>query len=63
MTLDLVRDTAPVDWQALGLGVLLSAIAAYLAIFLFLRFIERIGMWPFVIYRIALGALILWLAY
>ena len=33
--------------------------AAYLAIFFFLRLIERIGLWPFVIYRLLLGALIL----
>ena len=38
-------------------------IAAYLAIALFLRVIERIGMWPFVIYRLVLGAIILALVY
>ncbi|MGF1545709.1 MAG: undecaprenyl-diphosphate phosphatase [Thiotrichales bacterium] len=63
VTLDLVREDAPVDWTALGLGVALSAIAAYLAIFYFLRFIERIGMMPFVAYRLLLGALILMLVY
>ena len=61
VTLDLLDQAAPVDWNALGLGVVLSAIAAYLAIRLFLRFIERIGMWPFVVYRLLLGCAILWL--
>lgn len=63
VTLDLLQQASPVDWGALGLGVLLSAFAAFLAIHLFLRFIERIGMWPFVVYRILLGMAILWLVY
>jgi undecaprenyl-diphosphatase len=48
-----------VDWSSLAWGVVLSGIAAYTAIHLFLRFIERIGMWPFVVYRLLLGAVIL----
>ena len=63
VTLDLAKQAAPVDWQSLSLGVGLSAISAYVAIYLFLRVIERIGMWPFVAYRIALGVLILWMVY
>ena len=61
VTKDLVASSGSVDWQSLGLGVLLSGIAAYLAITLFLRFIERIGMWPFVVYRLMLGAVIFYL--
>jgi undecaprenyl-diphosphatase len=61
VTLDLLQaDLAP-DWRSLGLGVIMSAVAAYLCIHLFLRFIERIGMWPFVFYRLALGGVILFL--
>jgi undecaprenyl-diphosphatase len=63
VTRDLVQEDVAVDWSALGLGVLLSGITAYLAIFFFLRFIERIGMWPFVIYRLLLGAAIIMLVY
>ena len=58
VTLDLARSTAPVDWNALTLGVVLSFGAAYLCINLFLKMIERIGMLPFVIYRLALGAVL-----
>ena len=58
VSLDLVTTEQTVDWAGLGLGVVFSALAAYLCIHLFLRFIERIGMWPFVIYRLLLGALI-----
>ncbi|MCG6966004.1 MAG: undecaprenyl-diphosphate phosphatase [Chromatiaceae bacterium] len=63
VTKDLLEAGTPVDWSGLGLGVLLSGIAAYLTIFFFLRFIERIGMWPFVIYRLLLGGLIFILVY
>jgi len=63
VTRDLVQSNSAVDWSALGTGVLLSGITAYLAIFFFLRFIERIGMWPFVIYRLILGSAILFLVY
>ena len=63
VTKDLLEDPAPVDWSALALGVVLSAAAAYLTIYFFLRFIERVGMWPFVLYRLLLGALIFALVY
>ena len=63
VTRDLLQSEAVVDWYALGLGVVLSGATAYLAISLFLRFIERIGMWPFVIYRLLLGGIILILVY
>ena len=59
VTRDLLGHPADVDWAGLGLGVLLSGLAAYATIFFFLRFIERIGMWPFVVYRLLLGAVIL----
>lgn len=39
----------------------LSFFAAYLAIAVLMRFVARIGFLPFVIYRFALGGLILWL--
>ncbi len=59
ITLDLLQSDLPVDWNALFLGVLLSFIAAYSCIHLFLRFVERIGMLPFVIYRLLLGGAII----
>ena len=60
VTKDLLESTAPVDWTALGLGTLIAAVAAYACIRLFLAFINRIGMGPFVLYRLALGALLFW---
>lgn len=60
-TLELVQSPLSVDWTALITGAVFSAISAYLCIFLFLKMLERIGMWPFVIYRLILGAILLWL--
>jgi len=58
-TLDLVEGEVAVDWTAMGLGVVLSAISAYLCIHFFLKLLERVGMLPFVIYRLILGAVLL----
>lgn len=55
---DLAQTTEPVAWWDLLIGLVLSAITAYACIHFFLRFIEKIGMWPFVIYRLLLGVLI-----
>lgn len=52
---DLVETSAPVDWNTLALGMVISGITAYLCIKFFLKAIERIGFLPFVIYRLALG--------
>lgn len=57
--LDLVAADAAVDWSALGYGVVFSFISAYLCITLFLRWISRLGMLPFVIYRLLLGVVLL----
>jgi len=58
-TLQLIRSPAPVDWTALWLGAFLSSVVAYLTIHFFLGFIEKISMFPFVLYRILLGIVIL----
>ncbi len=54
-----VREQVPVDWSAIGLGVLLSALFAFTCIHIFLKLLERVGMLPFVIYRLLLGAVLL----
>lgn len=48
-----------VPWGQIGLATAVSAITAYLCIRLFLRFLDQLGMMPFVWYRLALGALLL----
>ena len=44
------------EWLPLVLGSVLSAVTAYLCIHWFLKLLDRIGMLPFVIYRLLLGA-------
>ena len=60
-TLKLIQEGNGVDWFSLGLGYLLSAVSAYICIHYFLKMLERIGMTPFVIYRVAQGFILLWL--
>ena len=57
----LVEQAAPVDWQALSIGVAVSGVSAWLCIRVFLGLIERTGMWPFVAYRLLLGVVLFWM--
>ena len=59
--LELVTASSPVKWLVFGTGVLVAAVSSWLVIGLFLRWVERMGMLPFALYRLALGAFIfLW---
>jgi len=60
VTKDLVESAVPTDWTTLSLGTVIAALSAFVCIHFFLAFINRIGMTPFVIYRLMLGALLLW---
>lgn len=60
-TVKLIKADQATDWLALTAGAIFSAISAYICIFLFLKLLERIGMWPFVIYRLLLGGFLLFL--
>ncbi|WP_218312938.1 undecaprenyl-diphosphate phosphatase [Alteromonas antoniana] len=62
-TLDLISAGDGVDWTALLYGAAFSFVSAYLCIYLFLSWISRIGMLPFVIYRLLLGAILLWFVF
>lgn len=55
----LTGDTA-VAWTQLGIGASISAIVAYLSIEFFMRFVSRIGLLPFAIYRLLLAGVILY---
>jgi len=56
---ELVQSSLVIDWLAIIVGVAVSAISAYVCIALFLKWLERMGMTPFVIYRLCLGAVLL----
>ncbi len=59
---DLIQSNADVSWSILATGVVVSALVAFLCMNLFMRFIERVGMTPFVIYRLLLGGLLIAIA-
>ena len=59
-TIELINQDTTADWLTLGLGAVFSGIIAYACIHYFLKVIERIGMMPFVIYRLLLGGLLLY---
>lgn len=48
-----------VDYQGLFVGFIVAAITGYACIDLFLRLLDKIGLLPFVVYRIILGAYLL----
>lgn len=60
-TWNLVQSPEAVRWDILAVATTLSAVTAWLAIRVFLNVIERVGMWPFALYRVALAAVIVWL--
>jgi undecaprenyl-diphosphatase len=61
---ELAASGVGVDWFSLGLGAVVSGITAYLCIAMFLRLLDRVGLMPFVYYRIVLAAMLflLWMA-
>ena len=54
---------APIDWFQFGLAIVLSALAGWLCISAFLALLQRVGLVPFVVYRLALGVALLWIAF
>ncbi len=60
LTLKLILAAEAVDWSAMGLGSVLAFVSAYACIHYFLILVSKVGMMPFVIYRLVLGAGLLW---
>ncbi len=58
--MELVESAESADWYALGLGIAASGLSAYGCIGWFLRFLERAGIVPFVLYRLVLGAVLIY---
>jgi len=54
---------APINWSQFGLAIVLSALAGWLCIAAFLALLKRVGLLPFVFYRLALGLVLFWLAF
>lgn len=51
-----------IDWSVIVWGVAISAVSAALCIHAFMKLLDRIGMWPFVVYRLILGMILLAIA-
>lgn len=60
--LDLI-DQPNTDWGIMLMGALVSAVSAGLCIHWFLKLVDRVGMLPFVLYRLLLGIGIFYLVY
>ena len=60
-TLDLVEQGNDAAWMAVIVGALVSMISAYICIHWFLKLLDRVGMMPFVVYRLVLGLFLLYL--
>jgi undecaprenyl-diphosphatase len=58
---EMILGDTPVAWGELALGVAVSAVVAYASIEFFMRFVTRIGLLPFAVYRLILAAVIAWL--
>ena len=52
---ELISSGQTVQWDVLILGAFVSAVMAFVCMHWFIRFIQRVGMKPFVIYRILLA--------
>jgi len=59
--LELATSEQPVEWAILLLGAVAAAVTAYLCIAAFIRLLDRIGMMPFVYYRLVLAAFLFWI--
>ncbi|TPH17710.1 undecaprenyl-diphosphate phosphatase [Litorilituus lipolyticus] len=60
LAMKLITSTEAVNWMTMGLGSLLAFISAYACIHYFLILLDKLGMMPFVIYRLILGVGLLW---
>ena len=58
--LKLVMSPNAVDWVPMLVGAVFAALSGIACIHLLIRFIERIGLLPFTIYRLLIAAVIVW---
>ncbi len=61
--LRVIMGEANIDWHQFVLAVAISAVAGWVCIAAFLALLKRVGLMPFVIYRLVLGLVLLWLVW
>lgn len=52
---------ASIDWPQFSMALITSALAGWVCVAAFLALIKRVGLTPFVIYRLLLGAALFWI--
>lgn len=62
-TLRVATGEAPIDWSQFGMAVAFAALAGWLCIAAFLAVLRRIGLFPFVLYRLVLGLVLFWFVF
>lgn len=61
---ELYKAHIPVEaWSVLSIGLFTAALSSFVAIWTLMRMLERFSAWPFVIYRFAMGAYLLYAVY
>jgi undecaprenyl-diphosphatase len=58
--LRVAMNDASIDWAQFALALILSALAGWVCVAAFLALIRRVGLMPFVIYRLLLGVVLFW---
>ena len=59
--LRVISGDADIDWTQFALAMAFSALAGWVCIAAFLALLKRVGLLPFVLYRMALGLALLWI--
>jgi undecaprenyl-diphosphatase len=61
VVLDIIKSGEKLDTTAMLIGAVFSFVFAWLAIHWFLKLVERTGMLPYIIYRVLLGVILLYI--
>lgn len=62
-TIDLLQQGGAIDWMPILLGAVVAMITAFIVIHVFLGFIRRHTLWPFIWYGIILSGLVLYVSF
>jgi undecaprenyl-diphosphatase len=62
-TWQLAELEAAAPWGMIAIAALISGVTAYLCIYWFLKLLDKIGLMPFVIYRLILGTILIGLLF
>ena len=55
----LIKSPGMIEWQFLVGGACIAGFSGYACMHYFLKLVDHIGLWPFVLYRLGLGLVLL----